>query len=183
MSRTDIRYLTANEKALLKPIFGGTLPYNEIWVGQNSSKWGGRLNSITLGTVPNFALAIYNLDFSGTSYHHRAVFVHELTHVWQTYHGMSNIWCGIKLWMKYSDYNDSYAYDLADETLLTDFNMEQQASIVADYWLATQGQGPLHNKGTKTGLRDYMPFILQLFLSGPPRDLTKYANRADSRPL
>jgi hypothetical protein len=122
-------------------------------------------------------------DFTAASYDIRWIFIHEMTHVWQTYHGNSNAWCAIKIWWHYDNYEDSYAYDLSARSHLGDFNMEQQASIVPDYWYVKNGKTPKLNKGTLSKISDYEPFIREVQGSGPPRDLAKYANRADSRPL
>ena len=44
------RRLTSGEKALLRPIFGSIVPYDDQWIGRNDAEWGGRTNSITLAT-------------------------------------------------------------------------------------------------------------------------------------
>lgn len=181
------RQLTKGEKDMLQPVFAETLPYDKIIVGVNAMLWGGRDNSITPGIVPMFAVTVWRPDFSVASDDDKWTFIHELTHVWQTYHGNNNVSCALKIYLSNSNYDDAYSYNLDDNGRLTGYNMEQQASIVADFWFMTKGQTPKYNKETSAEasaeLRAYWPFIAQLKLSGPPRDLAKYARRADSRPL
>ena len=197
-----VRKLTLGEKAFLQSIFAATLPYDDQDIDWNSDEWGGRNNSITIGIVPHVAVPIWSWDFSGASVPDSAkyIFVHEMAHVWHWYHGGSNIRSFLWTWITevalapipvpatghLVTYDSVYYYDLADNDDITDFNFEQQAAIVADYWYVTKGHSPLKNKGTKKSLADYQPFINQIQLSGPPQDMShnvKYANRPDSRPL
>jgi hypothetical protein len=183
-----IRKLTSGEKTLLKSVFGATtLPYDDQDIDWNSAEWGGRTNSITMGIVPHMAVTIWTPDFTGAPDNAKYQLVHEMAHVWHWYHGGSNIrsflWTGLT---HLTSYASAYYYDLADNDDITDFNFEQQAAIIADYWYVTQGHPPQKNNGTKKSLADYQPFINQIQSSGPPQDLSqtaKYANRPDSRPL
>jgi len=56
------------------------------------------------------------------------VFIHELGHVWQHQHGQWVRLRGAFSWAA------KYTYDL-DKAKLTDYSLEQQASIIADYWI------------------------------------------------
>jgi hypothetical protein len=181
------RRLTSGEKALLRPIYGATLPYDDQWIGRNDAEWGGRTNSITLATVPRMAVTIWALDYSASSVSNddKWIFVHEMGHVWNWYHGGSNMRSGIWTWITQSDYEDAYYYDLADGSRLRSFNFEAQASIIADYWFVSQSLSPKYNTGSRKRLADYQPYIVQVQTSGPPAEPTnvKYANRSGSRPL
>lgn len=56
------------------------------------------------------------------------LFMHEMMHVWQHQRGM---WVRTRgLISRFAD----YTYDL-DKNKLLDYSLEQQASIVSDYWL------------------------------------------------
>src|SRR4051812_26077071 len=104
------RQLTANEKSLLRPVFGTTLPYDDQYVDRNDAEYGGRTNSITLGIVPHMAISIWSLDYGGSSVSDddKGIFIHEMGHVWYWYHGGSNmrggIWTGIKMFVRGKDY-------------------------------------------------------------------------------
>lgn len=65
----------------------------------------------------------------------QAVFVHELTHVWQAQHGVSLVLAKIKA----GDRAASYAYDLAGDRDFTAMNIEQQAMVVEHAFLASRG--------------------------------------------
>jgi len=92
------RLLTSGEKALLRPIFGPTLPYDGQQISKNYREWGGATNSITPGPIPWMAPTIWAEDYSasGVPEEDRGIFVHEMTHVWQWYHGENNILNAVK---------------------------------------------------------------------------------------
>jgi hypothetical protein len=163
------RMLTRGEKALLHPIFAETLPYDDQQIGDNYREWGGHTNSITPNYMPRLAVSIWTYDFSSASNSDKWIFIHEMTHAWQWYHGRNNILSAIKLQLRYKDYEDAYDYNLDDSDKLSDYNFEQQASMVADYWYLTQNLVAQNNKGMRATLVAYKPFIHQLWSSGPPQ--------------
>jgi len=65
----------------------------------------------------------------------QAVFVHELTHVWQAQRGVSLLLAKIKA----GDRDDSYAYDLDAGPGFDGMNIEQQAMVVEHAFLAARG--------------------------------------------
>jgi hypothetical protein len=70
----------------------------------------------------------------------QAVFVHELTHVWQAQHGISLILAKIKA----GDSAAAYAYDLAGDREFAAMNIEQQAMVVEHAFLASRGDQTPH---------------------------------------
>ncbi|MCO6514401.1 MAG: hypothetical protein J6589_08030 [Snodgrassella sp.] len=56
-------------------------------------------------------------------------FIHEMTHVWQYQMGMCVMCRGVL------NKITPYEYKLTPEKLLSDYNMEQQAAIISDYYL------------------------------------------------
>lgn len=58
-------------------------------------------------------------------------FIHEMTHVWQVQHGIdvAGPWLGQVI-----GHSPSYAYTLGPGTKFTDYGIEQQATIVQDYF-------------------------------------------------
>jgi hypothetical protein len=58
------RGLVDGEKALLKTVFGDTLPYDTQQITTNDSNTGGADNSITPNGTPHFATALWCYDFS-----------------------------------------------------------------------------------------------------------------------
>lgn len=73
---------------------------------------------------------MYREDFSANSVfiEDKYVFIHELGHVWQHQHGQWVRMRGAFSWAA------EYTYKL-DKEKLTDYSLELQASILADYWL------------------------------------------------
>lgn len=115
------------------------------------------------------ARTIWRADYSSASDNIKWIFVHEMVHVWQSTHGQNNIVNGIKIWHKFDDYDDAYNYNLDDSNSLYGHNMEQQASIIPDYWFVLRNLTPKYNRGMRAQLKDYSPFIVQLRSAGPPR--------------
>lgn len=82
--------------------------------------------------VPAYG-SLYSYDYSSAEIRLQHLFIHEMCHVWKYQAGMSVILRGLISWAV------SYKYELhppntAGHTLLNKFGMEQQASIMADYW-------------------------------------------------
>ncbi|MFC3080593.1 hypothetical protein ACFODL_21030 [Phenylobacterium terrae] len=65
----------------------------------------------------------------------KAVFVHELTHVWQAQNGVSLLLGKLRA----GDGPASYAYDLAGGAAFADLNIEQQAMVVQHAFLLRHG--------------------------------------------
>jgi len=130
------RIITSGEEKILRAVFYDTLPYGKLDVMPNYSNFGGQDNSYTPGAIPNLSIDIWCADFSdpGVSKSDKSTFVHEFVHVWQFYHGitkLSAIWLGLRY---ITDYGRAYPYDLSDSDDFTDYNIEQQASIIEDWW-------------------------------------------------
>jgi hypothetical protein len=92
-----------------------------------------------------------------------------MVHVWQSGHGIYPVNAAVDLFLQtVGDYVKAYPYNLTRGSNLSDFNIEQQASIVADYWaLLTQKLAPQDNKNPKATLAGYSVVIDQLQKSGP----------------
>jgi hypothetical protein len=168
---TDERMLKQGEKELLRPVFKDTFPYDDQQIGANTREWGGHTNSITPNYLPLLALSIWRFDFSAASNADKWIFVHEMTHAWQWYHGRNNILSGVKLVLKHgSNYDpDAYVYNFDTSDNFFDFNFEQQASIVADYWYVTQNLTPQYNKGMRANKETYVQYMMQVWAAGPPQ--------------
>jgi hypothetical protein len=166
----DRRPVTGGETTLLMSVFDHTLPFGTLTVARNVGDIGGVDNSLTPGNQPWLATSIWCADFSdaAVSDEDRSTFIHEFVHVWQYYHGitkLSAIWLAAR---HLGDYEAAYAYDLSDEDDLTDFNIEQQASIIEDWWRVKKGMSPLKNTGSDKSLATYTRFAEQMRNAGPP---------------
>lgn len=167
-----MRILTVDEIKLLSPVFKNALNYHWIQCTINTLDMGGEYNSITPAGVIYFSRHIYCDDFSkNQDIDQQWTFVHEVMHAWQWQHGTYAVYKAIGLAFKFgTKYDpDAYPYDLTQEKKLTDYNIEQQASIIADYWwLDTQKLAPKKNNNKQATKSDYMDLIDQLQKSGTP---------------
>jgi len=165
------RLLTSGEKNLLRPIFGDTIKYDEQLVSINFNDSGGEDNSFTPGYHPNMSRHIWSVDYSNATLRRTAVFVHEMVHVWQSGHGSHNFLRGAYLMFRHGfRYGRAYPYNLDSSAKLTDFNLEQQAAIIEDYYFVSRSAEPGNNVGTRKSQADYEPYVQQLRDAGPFRD-------------
>ena len=164
------RNLTPGEIAVLQPIFKSTLRYANIVCDINKADVGGPGNSITPSGAAYFSKFIYKSDFSCAGPEYQWIFVHEMTHVWQWGHGIYPVFQAIGAFIEnLGRYDKAYAYDLVQAKRFRDFNLEQQAAIVADYWAAQDGRiRPKYNQEMGAAVSDYSVLISELQKSGPP---------------
>ena len=164
------RLLTKNEKIFLTDIFGLTLPYNSQLVDTNDSNWGGSTNSITPFDMPYMTKSVWSPDYSNSSVSNRdrGIFVHEMMHVWQYFHGVNKAVEMISITYKFLYYERAYDYTLRHSWNIRDYNMEAQASIVQDSYLISVGELPTKNVGPAPQLSDYFFKMFQVKSAGPP---------------
>src|SRR5262249_39596036 len=135
------RGLTPGERALLQPLFRDSLSYDKIQV--IDGKFPFQPNNVYMTPRGNIYAPgeLFEADFSAATVSpwRQAVFVHEITHVWQFENGMDLIAQGFSAFAKAGGaYERAYPYTLAHGRDLIDYGMEQQASIVEDYYLMTK---------------------------------------------
>lgn len=154
------RPLTAGEIAMLTPIFRDSIDYARVRMINNSFPLQPENVYMTPRGHVYAPGGLWLDDFSAGSLHgvQRAVFVHEMTHVWQYGNGMDLIGQGVIEFTKYrGNYEQAYPYQLEFGRDLVDYGMEQQASIVEDYYLVTVDHDTPHrmtNRGLSGSERD-----------------------------
>lgn len=127
-----IRQLTIGEIALAKTLYGYSIRYHQVWVHRESYlPFNMQLDKVAMS--PNgemwYREGTYSPDFSlEIALRKKHVFMHEMMHVWQAQKGMFVRTRG--LFSGVADY--TYSLDKSD---LFNYGLEQQASIVSDYWL------------------------------------------------
>ena len=127
-----IRTLTPGERALAAEVFAGAIAVARV-----------RVFAIPLwrrAFVPNGRWIVWPghttpQDFSTEPLARQAVFVHELTHVWQAQSGVNLILSKVRA----GDDAQAYAYDLSRIADFRSLNIEQQAMVVQDAFLAARG--------------------------------------------
>jgi hypothetical protein len=165
---TPNRALTTDERALFKPVFRDGIDYDKVRVIHASFPFQPDGVYMTPRGHVYAPGNLYRDDFAHESARMRAIFVHELTHVWQHTNGMDLIGQSVVEFTKYRGaYEKAYAYTLETKRDLVDYGMEQQASIVEDYYLINENQTPtsLENRGLSPKDRNALyGAVLQHFL-------------------
>lgn len=131
------RPLTLGETVLARSVYGNSINYNKVIVHCDSYFPFG-LQDPKYAMAPNgelwFRKELHQEDFSKAYVNDQHTFIHEMAHVWQHQKGM---------WVRSRGIVSkfvAYEYRLDGKKLLKDYGMEQQASIIADYWyLKTYG--------------------------------------------
>ena len=138
-----VRRLTAGERALSREVFGGGLDADRVrvwscpplgWTTGRPFCAGGWLR-------PGRTLLVYpprlaRADFAGASLWEQSVFVHELTHAWQSQSGVNLLWAKLRA----GDSPAAYAYQLTPGCRWEGFNIEQQAMMVQHQFLQRRGR-------------------------------------------
>jgi hypothetical protein len=136
MPPMSLRRLTAGERALAQEIFGDGIDAARVRVFAVPVWDRAFVAGARLMIWPARAA---RRDFTLTPLETLAVFVHELTHVWQAQHGVWLPWAKLKA----GDGAAAYAYDLEAGPPFPAMNIEQQAMVVEDaFRLSRGGQAP-----------------------------------------
>ena len=129
------RRLTDGEVALARSVFGTAIDYERVTIRRRKF-FPLQPRHVTMaprGHLHFHPLAeAYSDDFSTLSPLRQGLFIHEMTHVWQYYHGywvvLRSAWANSKL-------GAGYGYTLQASDAWDDFNVEQQASLV-EHWFS-----------------------------------------------
>ena len=154
------RPLTAGERAMLRPIFRDGIDYDQVRVIDAPFPFQPAGTYMTPRGHIYAPGRLFREDFSLPSLHgvERAVFVHEIGHVWQFANGIDLVARAVAEYAKYrGDYEKAYPYRLEPGRDLAEYGMEQQASILEDYYLVTtvrDGPYRMENRGLSARERD-----------------------------
>ncbi|YCH31094.1 type IV secretion protein Rhs [Erwinia sp. D4-22] len=128
-----LRLITLGEIGMARQVYHDAIDYSRVWVHCDSYLPFG-LQKENYAMTPNgemwFREQTYKEDFSANTVliEDKHLFMHELGHVWQHQHGQWVRMRGLVSWAA------DYYYEL-NKSRLVDYSLEQQASILADYWL------------------------------------------------
>jgi len=146
-----VRLLKPGEINLALSLYGCSIHYNRVWI-HRESYLPFNLQPDLQAMSPNgemwFREGTYQRDFSKAVVYYQHMFLHEMMHVWQHQRGMWVRTRGAFSWAV------DYSYSL-DKKSLRDYGLEQQASIVSDYWILTH-HGFYHSSAD-IKYRDYDP--------------------------
>lgn len=168
------RTLTGAERALLVPLFADSVPYDEVRIIHGTAPFQPPGSYVTIGTDIYAPDDLWRDDFTTAPPWsiERAILVHEISHVWQHGNGMDLVVGSVLEMVKSRGrYEQAYPYRLERDRDLLQYGMEQQASIIEDYYrITTQHQRPsqLENAGLslQARLRLYRA-VLGKFLRDP----------------
>ena len=132
------RPLTDGERAIAGEVFRDALDCDRVRV--HHRRWLPLVQPRDSGMAPLGHLymhgAFWREDYSEATLGMRAVFVHEMTHVWQWQTGvcvplLAGAWQMLRTGFRYGR---AYAYEADPAKDLLDYNLEQQARIVEDWY-------------------------------------------------
>lgn len=151
------RPLTTREKALARSVFGDAIPLELVRVDESAR--------IACRQWHLVYVSFFTINAWGEF--HPEILIHELVHVWQ-YRRMGSIYIPLALHAQRTpagyNYGGTEALRSCRETggSLLDFNLEQQADIIADYFNIRQGWPPRWGRGTTGDLPLYEHFVLEI---------------------
>ncbi len=151
------RPLTQEEMHLGKLIFGEKLNYRRVRI-DNTAYIGPKQQRFAY-------VSFYTINFWGDM--SPSLFLHELTHVWQ-YEKLGAAYIPLALQAQFSEEGYNYKgaknlqFCMQQQGKLKDFNLEQQADIVADFYRLKTGKTPHWGNGKATDLPFYFYFIAQI---------------------
>lgn len=148
----NTRNLTPLEKKEALSIFGDSINYSKVLIDEYSLiAWlGAKINKRSGMGVTTFHTINFNQKIRPTAGSSDMKWlIHELTHIAQMEHAGSQY----LVEAFHAQATEGYCYILGEKPHLRDYNREQQASIVADYYIK-------RNLGISTA--DYESYIAEL---------------------
>jgi hypothetical protein len=136
------RALTAGELEQAQGIYGGRINYRTVEIHEGKyAFWQPSRTAMAPNGNVYFPPPIYRPDFS-IDPDAMSFLIHELAHVWQI---QSGVW--LKMRRVFLD-GGVYDYGAIDAgATLGRYKVEQQASIIADYYRLLRGLQPQHGSG------------------------------------
>ena len=137
------RSLTLGERAMAESVFGDALKLDSIEVRyENAIPFQQKETFVTPDGnvyVPKDFRLVRDFSRPDLDVVLKSTFIHELTHVYQKQQGMSVIARGLFSWAA------RYNYTWTSSKPFASYGMEQQATIVGDYYLSQNGWKAIYN--------------------------------------
>ena len=155
------RPLTNDERETAKSVYGDSIDYDVVHVEEKalaiplSRMFTGRsdFDFVTFNTINSW----------GTS--SEAVFIHELAHIWQ-FQDFGSHYIHDAIVGQAEGYDYGSLQDLEAADTIFEFNLEQQADIIADYYRIRSDLSPKYGEGTNLSKKDklevYAKFVSQV---------------------
>lgn len=171
--KPNTRRLTEREIALARAVFGETIDYQKVRLDEKSFIGCRQFRFAYVG--------FYVINSWGRL--SDPVLIHELVHIWQ-YQRLGSVYIPRALWAQRTlegyNYGGVKTLNKAVEQgkSLTDFNYEQQADIVADYFSLKKGWEPRWCAADEAHIPIFQTLVEQAFRESPndndgqPADVT-----------
>lgn len=173
------RLLTLGEKELVQSVFKNKIDFDKIKIYLGSYF---PLNTQDVDTLvtPNGSIYImqklYREDYSAETNDFKKVFIHEMGHVWQHQKKLSVLIragavqaCSILKGGNPNDYDifeGKYYNGLFKPKKLVDYNLEQQAEIISDYWAIQNNGVNLMSKSNRNNInKQNIKLVVSLYKS------------------
>ncbi|MBW3559031.1 MAG: hypothetical protein KY449_04565 [Proteobacteria bacterium] len=154
------RPLTPGERALCLETFGAELDLDRVrlWSCPPLAWTTGRPFCAGGWLWPGRRLLVYppaqaHADFAEATLWDQSVFLHEMTHVWQSQQGVNLLWAKLRA----GDGAAAYAYELTPGCLWAGFNIEQQAMLVQHAFLQRRGRAAPHPEAAYLAVLPFAP--------------------------
>lgn len=173
--RGESRPLTADEITMAQIIFGDSIDYSQVKIHNEDYLWFGLQGRANM--TPNGEMYLtkesFREDFSKEDIVSKWVFMHEMTHIWQYQRGYPvKLRGAIRAGL-------SYKYTLDPTKTFSDFNMEAQGNIIADYFAIRVANVPeFVDQPQDKKNPDLYEAVLSQFISNPHNP----ENLPDSKP-
>jgi hypothetical protein len=121
---------TDGEKAFVESIFGEKVKTGRVKKYFSSVHHDkGKAQTIGREKIKFYGDEYGSADYSRADIYKFGLFIHEMAHIWQNQHALSNCYQGLR----HLDINQEYHYQLSPQSRFKDFGKEQQAAIIEDY--------------------------------------------------
>ncbi|MFN2390403.1 MAG: type IV secretion protein Rhs [Pyrinomonadaceae bacterium] len=170
------RDLTSGEVILALDLFQDSIRYERIKIHNGRYFFKQPANS---GMTPNGEIYVsgapYRNDYSAAGIRLQAFFIHEMTHVWQYQNKILRVRLSAILGQirHLGNYGKMYKYVLEDGKDLIEYGIEQQASIVEDYFILIKRGlqefrgGRIQNQATTAQKRELLTKVMTNFIADP----------------
>lgn len=169
------REMTAAEIALAKTVYGDRIDYSQVRIIQS--------DALCWRAVGNNVITAEADDLLSTSYN-RKTLIHELGHVWQYQHfGSSYISKSLfdqaVAAIKTGDRNNAYTYTVEPGKRFLDYGVEQQASMIENYfharWVVTENKNAtaIDRTAAQAEMNELEPLIKEMLSVLTPSQRTE----------
>lgn len=168
------RNLTSGEISLARELFKNSIRYEEVKI--HNGKWFSKQPDNS-GMTPSgeiYVSGAYKDDYGVEGPELKGFIMHELAHVWQYQNNILHVKTSAileSIW-HLGNYDEAYKYTLEDGKDLIEYGIEQQASMIQDYYLVVKRGlqfrvGRIQNEGSWAEKRDLLKRVMGNFISDP----------------